>query len=258
RHDRLARALPLGQQARDEPIRQPRLIAERHERRRRPRPERRRAHGDRRPLPGLRPRIHREAHREPCQRRAHRLIVLPRHHDGIPHVRQDRLHAPPHDRLAAELKQELLAPHTAREAGGKDDSGDHEMKTAARREGGDPSRRAAANRSGVAQPCARLSAASSARRAKTRQRCALYSTEPCRSACTSTPSAAFWAAASMVAASSFLFRSAASTPLARTALVPAPVTPTPTFVQLPVFLSMVTAAHTPTMAKREAGCGNFM
>src|SRR5207244_4626712 len=44
-------------------------------------------------------------------------------------------------------------------------------------------------------PCARLTAASSARLANTRQSCALYSTEPCRSACTSTPSAAFAAAA---------------------------------------------------------------
>ncbi len=53
----------------------------------------------------------------------------------------------------------------------------------------------------VDYPLARLTAASIARRAKTRQRCDLYSTEPCRSACTSTPSAAFWAAASMTAAS---------------------------------------------------------
>src|SRR5439155_1109936 len=65
--------------------------------------------------------------------------------------------------------------------------------------------------------CARLTAASIARLANTRQRCALYSSEPCRSACTSTPSAAFAAAASIAAASSFLPVSAASTPFARTA-----------------------------------------
>src|SRR5207244_3747377 len=103
-----------------------------------------------------------------------------------------------------------------------------------------------------AQPCARLRAASSARRANTRQRCALYSTEPCRSGWTSTPSAAFWAAASIVAASSFLLRSAASTPLARTALVPAPVTPTPPFLHTPD-LSTVTAAQTPPTPKRQPG-----
>src|SRR5256885_16801704 len=60
----------------------------------------------------------------------------------------------------------------------------------------------------------------------------------------------------MAAASSFLPEHAASTPLARTALVPAPVTPTEAFEHAPL-PSSVTAAATPTTAKREAGCGNF-
>src|SRR5437773_2600106 len=104
---------------------------------------------------------------------------------------------------------------------------------------------------------ARFTASVIARFAKTRQRCDLYSTEPCRSAWTSTPSAAFCAAASIAAGSSRLPTNAASTPLARTAFVPAPVTPTPALVQTPC-LSSVTAAQTPTTAKRDAGWGNFM
>src|SRR5437773_843964 len=104
---------------------------------------------------------------------------------------------------------------------------------------------------------ARFTASVIARLAKTRQRCALYSTEPWRSAWTSTPSAAFCAAASIAAASSFLPTSAASTPLARTALVPAPVTATLALTHVPC-LSSVTAAQTPTTAKRDAGCGDFM
>src|SRR5207244_12217748 len=66
-------------------------------------------------------------------------------------------------------------------------------------------------------PPARLTASVIARFAKTRQRRDLYSTDPWRSACTSTPSAAFCAAASIAAASSFLPLHPASTPLARTA-----------------------------------------
>jgi len=109
----------------------------------------------------------------------------------------------------------------------------------------------------VGYPPARLTASVNARLANTRQRCDLYSTEPCRSACTSTPSAAFWAAASIAAASSFLPVQPASTPFARTALVPAPVTPIDALEQAPL-PSSVTAAATPTTANREAGCGNFM
>src|SRR3990172_8281890 len=100
---------------------------------------------------------------------------------------------------------------------------------------------------------ARERAASSARRQYTFRRGVLYSTEPWRSAWTSTPSAAFSAAALIVAASRVLPASAASTPLALTAFVPAPVMPTPTFLP-----SAVTRAATPTTAKREAGWGNFM
>jgi hypothetical protein len=48
----------------------------------------------------------------------------------------------------------------------------------------------------------------------------------------------------------------ASTPLARTAVVPAPVTPTEAFEHTPLLSSVIDAA-TPTTAKREAGCGNF-
>ncbi len=84
----------------------------------------------------------------------------------------------------------------------------------------------------------------------------MYSTEPCRSACTSTPSAAFSAAAWMDAASAPFPVIAASTPLARTALVPAPVMPTLALPTLPP--STLSTAATPTTAKREAGCGNFM
>src|SRR5206468_8018393 len=109
----------------------------------------------------------------------------------------------------------------------------------------------------IGYPPARLTASVNARLANTRQRCDLYSTEPCRSACTSTPSAAFCAAASIAAASSFLPVQPASTPFARTALVPAPVTPIDALEQAPL-PSSVTAAATPTTANREAGCGNFM
>src|SRR5204862_6119533 len=54
----------------------------------------------------------------------------------------------------------------------------------------------------------------------------------------------------------FLPASAASTPFARTALVPAPVTPMLALLHVPL-PSVVTTAATPTMAKRDAGCGNF-
>ena len=72
----------------------------------------------------------------------------------------------------------------------------------------------------------------------------------------SMPSAAFWAAAPIVAASAAFPVSAASTPLARTAFEPTPVMPTRTAVHLPV-PSSVTAAATPHTANREAGCGCF-
>src|SRR6266536_1638502 len=98
-------------------------------------------------------------------------------------------------------------------------------------------------------------AASMERLAKTLSRWRLYSSEPWRSAWTSTPSGAFSAAAWMVAASSALPASPASTPLALTALLPAPVIPTPAFVTLPP--STVSTAATPTTANREAGWGNF-
>ena len=98
-------------------------------------------------------------------------------------------------------------------------------------------------------------AASMARLAKTLNRCCLYSTEPWRSAWTSTPSAALEAAAWIEAASAGLPAMAASTPLARVALVPAPVMPMLALLILPPPSSVRTAA-TPTTAKREAGCGN--
>ena len=84
----LARPLALAQQRGDDVVGQPRLIPEGDERRRRARRQRRGAGRDRRPLPRLRPRIHREAHRQPVQRRPHRRVVVPRHDDEIPDVRQ--------------------------------------------------------------------------------------------------------------------------------------------------------------------------
>ena len=56
-------------------------------------------------MPRLRPRSHREAHGQPAERRAHRLVVLAGDHDGIAHVGDHRLHAPAHDRFPAELEQ---------------------------------------------------------------------------------------------------------------------------------------------------------
>ena len=72
----------------------------------------------------------------------------------------------------------------------------------------------------------------------------------------SIPSAAFWAAAVIAAVSRVLPVRAASTPLARTAFEPTPVTPTWAALHLPV-PSSVTAAATPHTANREAGCGCF-
>src|SRR5262249_41907169 len=110
----------------------------------------------------------------------------------------------------------------------------------------------ASPRDGKGYEPAPLTASVSAPLANPRPRWLLSSTEPWRSPWTSTPSAAFCAAASIVAASSFLPVEPASTPFPRTALVPAPVTPTPTVVAVPC-LSSVTAAATPTTAKRDAG-----
>src|SRR5437773_11171704 len=298
RHDdRLSPAAEGGEQRRHDRVGRLRLIAERDQRGTRPRLERRDADGDRAPLALLGPRVHGEAHPEPGQRVADRGVVLARDDDNVLDVWQQTFDGPADDRLALELKEELLPPHAAGESGGQHDARDHarsgEARRRSRRAGGAFGRgwtrpvpaasHADLTHPGGAQPPrgmrahaawsshppagrapapadyapARFTASVIARFAKTRQRCDLYSTEPCRSAWTSTPSAAFCAAASIAAASSFLPFSAASTPLARTALVPAPVTPTPALTHTPC-LSSVTAAQTPTTAKREAGCGNFM
>src|SRR5215813_10788355 len=94
-----------------------------------------------------------------------------------------------------------------------------------------------------------LAAASMARLENTLRRCFLYSSEPWRSACTSTPSGPFSAAAWMDAASAGLPAMAPSTPVARTALVPAPVIPMLALLILPP--SMVSTAATPTTAMGE-------
>ena len=95
---------------------------------------------------------------------------------------------------------------------------------------------------------------SRARGACTRVRCALYSTEPWRSALISMPSAAFSEAAAIVAASSAFPVRAASTPLARIACEPTPVIADARRRARRRWQSSVTAAATPQHREaRDAG-----
>src|SRR5207244_3345340 len=214
-------------------------------------------------------------------------LVPARDDDEVLDAREETLDRPTDDRLALELQEKFLPSHPAREPGGEDDPRDHPRRgepwgRSRRGRGasgggwaeagtlpetrslwasigrGAPDTlatgRVASVVEGSVPACARyaparFTASVIARLAKTRQRCDLYSTEPWRSGCTSTPSAAFCAAASIAAASSFLPVQPASTPLARTALVPAPVTPIEALEQAPL-PSSVTAAATPTAANR--------
>src|SRR5437899_8869203 len=293
--DRLPAAGEGREQRRHDGVGRPRLAAERDRHGARPGRQRGDADGDRAALSLLGPRVQGEAHGAPGQPFPDRGLVPARDDDEVLDAREETLDRPTDDRLALELEEKFLPSHPAGESGGEDDPRDHPRSREAwgrsRRgwgafgggwaEAGTLSEtrslwasigrgapdtlatgRVASVVEGSVPACARyaparFTASVIARLAKTRQRCALYSTEPWRSAWPSTPSAAFCAAASIAAASSFLPTSAASTPLARTALVPAPVTATLALTHVPC-LSSVTAAQTPTTAKRDAGCGNFM
>ena len=194
-----------------------RLVAEGDERGAGPRLQRGRADGDRRALPVLRPRVRaRSARPGPSQRRPHAASSWP-----VTTTRSSTWAAAPrrpaHDRLAAKLQQELLAAPCAARTPPPDTipaiTVERCRRRARPRTPRDPEPRAARHSRRTDGSSERVEPAldrglDGARLANTRHRCDLYSTEPCRSACTSTPSAAFWAAASMVAASSFLPTSA--------------------------------------------------
>src|SRR6266540_2729367 len=175
--------------------------------------------------------------------------MLGGHHDHrfVHAAGQHPLHGMPQHGLALEHQEQLGLPHAPGQPRRQHHADDHAASSKKIAPRSEPR---GFVRLGLDHFTA-AAAASMARFAKTLQRCVLYSTDPWRSGWTSMPSAAFSAAAWMLVASAGLPVIADSTPLALTALVPAPVTPTLALLILPP--SMVRTAATPTMANRDAG-----